>query len=191
MPFSVLWKSIFRGISLPSTDVTHIRIKHSLKRNFLKNALQRGKVEFPHWCGKMKKEKYRKRDVSVSDLAENKNVSLPLFFLTCSISKSISLCLGKMFKLLLSPVSKIDALKTTRSSWRSMIAALLIADGTWWWCKTTQQRSTSNASEVPLHKYTLYVTFSYFSLPLPSLEVPMNFYSNSTYSVTTLLLSPT
>ena len=30
-----------------------------------------------------------------------------------------------------------------------------------------------------------------FLLPLPSSEVPLNFYSNSTYSVTTLLLSPT
>ena len=49
----------------------------------------------------MKKENYRKRDVTVSDLARNKNVSLYG---------------GKMFKLvigiglLLSPVSKIEAL---------------------------------------------------------------------------------
>ena len=30
-----------------------------------------------------------------------------------------------------------------------------------------------------------------FWLPLPSSEVPLNFYSNSIYSVMTLLLSPT
>ena len=121
--FGSLKKHLFRGISLPSSDIIHIRIKHSLKRNFLKNALQRGKVEFPHSSGKMKKEKYRKRDVSVSDLAENKNVSLPLslFFSKCSISKSVSLFLGKMFKLVihrpsLSPVLKIDGLKRSRNS---------------------------------------------------------------------------
>ena len=100
-PFSVLWKSIFfRGISLPSTDITHIRIKYSLKRDFLKNALQRGERSIS-LRGSMKKENYRKRDVRVSDLVRNKNVSLYW---------------GKMFKLvigiglLLSPVSKIEAL---------------------------------------------------------------------------------
>ena len=59
-----------------------MRIGHSLKPNFLNNAaLQRGKVDFPdHWCEGMKKENYRKQDVTVSDLARNKNVSLLLSF---------------------------------------------------------------------------------------------------------------
>ena len=67
-------------------------IGHSLKTNFLNNAaLQRVKVaDFPdHWCGsRMKKENYGKQDVTVCDLARNKNVSLPLsfFFNKCSIS---------------------------------------------------------------------------------------------------------
>ena len=135
--FGSLKKHLFLWISLPSTDITHIRIKHSLKRNFLKNVLQRGKVEFPHWCGKMKKEKYRKRDVSVSDLAENKNVSLPLSFFLISVAY-LSQFLSFWVKcssvlsigLLLSPVLKIDALKRSRNSWRSMIADLLLVDGT-------------------------------------------------------------
>ena len=45
------------GISLPSTDITHIRIKHALKRNFLNNALRRGKVDFPNHCTGVKDEK--------------------------------------------------------------------------------------------------------------------------------------
>ena len=51
--------------------ITHMRIGHSLTPNFLNNAaLQRGKVDFPdHWCGRLKKENYRKQDVTVSDLA--------------------------------------------------------------------------------------------------------------------------
>ena len=55
-------------------------IGHSLKTNFLNNA-----ADFPdHWCGsRMKKENYGKQDVTVCDLARNKNVSLPLsLFLT-------------------------------------------------------------------------------------------------------------
>ena len=83
-------------------------------------------------CGRMKKERYRKQDVSVSDLVQNKNVSLPLsfflnffqflsFWVKCSSLLSIGL--------LLSPVLKIDALKRTRNSWRSMIADLLLVDG--------------------------------------------------------------
>ena len=49
--FSALSKSIFfRGISPPATDITDIRIKHALKRNFLNNALRRGKVDFPDHC---------------------------------------------------------------------------------------------------------------------------------------------
>ena len=62
-PFSVLWKSIFfGGISLPSTDITHIRVKHSLKRDLLKNALQRGKVDFSQ--GKGEKEKAIENETS-------------------------------------------------------------------------------------------------------------------------------
>ena len=81
--FGSLKKSIFfRGISLPSTDITDIRIKHALKRNFLNNPLQR-KGRFPRslfWCGRMKKENYLKQDFTVSNLEQNKNVSLPLSF---------------------------------------------------------------------------------------------------------------
>ena len=52
----------------------------------------------------MKKENYRKQDVTVSNLAQNKNVSLPLsfFFNKCSISKLTSLFLSEMFKLVIS-----------------------------------------------------------------------------------------
>ena len=70
--FGSLKSIFFRGISLPSTDIiTHMRIGHSLTPNFLNNAaLQRGKVDFPdHWCGRIKKENYRKQDVTISDLA--------------------------------------------------------------------------------------------------------------------------
>ena len=94
-------------------------------------------MEFPHWCGKMKKEKYRKRDASVSDLAENKNVSLPLSFFLISVaylsqflSFSVKCSSVLSIGLLLSTVLKIDALKRSRNSWRSMIADLLLVDGT-------------------------------------------------------------
>ena len=36
------------------------------------------KIDFPYWCERMKKENFRKRDATASDLARNKNVSLPL-----------------------------------------------------------------------------------------------------------------
>ena len=119
--------------------------------------------------------------------AEQECFTATFFFLTSAayLSQFLSFwvkCPSLLFiGLLLSPVFKMEALKTTRNSWRSMTADLLLVDGTWWWWKITRQRSTSNASEVPLHKCT----------SLPSSEVPLNFYSNSTYSVITLLLSPT
>ena len=65
-------------------------------------------------CGRMKKERYRNQDVSVSDLVQNKNVSLPLSFLTISISKSISLFLGKMFKLVIHRPSFITSFENRR-----------------------------------------------------------------------------
>ena len=65
-------------------------------------------------CGRMKKERYRKQDVSVSDLVQNKNVSLPLSFFTISISKSISLFLGKMFKLVIHRPSFITSFENRR-----------------------------------------------------------------------------
>ena len=42
--------SLKKASVLPSTDISRIRINHSLKRNFLKNAPQRGKVDFPDHC---------------------------------------------------------------------------------------------------------------------------------------------
>ena len=36
------------------------------------------KIDFPYWCERMKKEDFRKRDATASDLARNKHVSLPL-----------------------------------------------------------------------------------------------------------------
>ena len=100
----MVWKSIFfGGISLPSTDITHIRITHALKSKFLNNALRRRKVDFPdHWCGRMKKENYWRRDVTVSDLPLNKNVSLPLFWG------------GKMFKLVIYRPSFITSFENRR-----------------------------------------------------------------------------
>ena len=87
-------------------------------------------------CGRMKKERYRKQDVSVSDLVKNKNFSLPLSFFLISVvylSQFLSFwvkCSSLLsIGLLLSPVLKIDALKRTRNSWRSMIADLLLVDG--------------------------------------------------------------
>ena len=79
-------KSIFfRGISLPSTDITRIRIKHSLKRNFLKKRSPETKGQFRRtlfWCGRMKMKTLE------TNLQQNKNVSLPLFFFNkCRISK--------------------------------------------------------------------------------------------------------
>ena len=45
--FSTLWKSIFsRGISLPSTDITHIRIKHSLNATFWKTLSREERSRF-------------------------------------------------------------------------------------------------------------------------------------------------
>ena len=69
----------FRGISLPSTDITRIRIKHSLKRNFLKKRSPETKGQFRRtlfWCGRMKMKTLE------TNLQQNKNVSLPLFFST-------------------------------------------------------------------------------------------------------------
>ena len=85
----------------------------------------------------MKKENYRKPDVGVFDLAQNKNVSLSLpFFLTSAayLSQFLSFwvkCPSLLYiGLLLSPAFKMEALKTTRNSWRSMTADLLLVDGT-------------------------------------------------------------
>ena len=36
------------------------------------------KIDFSYWCERMKKENVRKRDTTISDLARNKHVSLPL-----------------------------------------------------------------------------------------------------------------
>ena len=116
------------------------------------------------------------------------------FFLTCSISKSISLCLGKMFKLVTHRPSFITSFENRRV--KNDSEQLKIHDS-----RSTNSRwhlmmMKNDSAEVD--KQRLRGTFTQimyfvrnFSLPLPSLEVPMNFYSNSTYSVTTLLLSPT
>ena len=52
--------------------------KRSPKRNFIKKRSPEWKIDFPYWCERMKKENFRKRDATVSDLARNKHVSLPL-----------------------------------------------------------------------------------------------------------------
>ena len=70
--------SFFGGIGLPSTHITHIRIKHSPKRS------PERKSRFPLPVWKDEKENFRKRDVKVSDLARNKNASLPLAFFVLS-----------------------------------------------------------------------------------------------------------
>ena len=116
------------------------------------------------------------------------------FVLKCSISKSITLFLGKIFKLVIKGASFITSFENQRV--KNDSEQLEIHDSR----PTTSRRHLmvmkNDSAEVD--KQRLIGTFTQimyfvrnFSLPLPSLEVPMNFYSNSTYSVMTLLLSPT
>ena len=142
----------------------------------------------------MKKENYRKQDVTVSDLAQNKNVSLPLFFLECGISQSISLFLGKMFKLVIHRVSFITSFENRRVKKDS--EQLEIHDSRSTTCRWHLMMMKNDSAEVDKQRLRgTAVTQMYFVrnflLQLPSSEVPLNFYSNSTYSIMTLLLSPT
>ena len=115
------------------------------------------------------------------------------FVLKCSISKSITLFLGKIFKLVIKGASFITSFENRRV--KNDSEQLEIHDSR----PTTSRRHLmvmkNDLAEVDKQRLIGSFTQIYFvrnfSLPLPSLEVPMNFYSNGTYSVITLLLSPT
>ena len=144
----------------------------------------------------MKKENYRKQDVTVSHWprAEQERFTATFFFFNkCSISKSISLFLGKMVKLVIHRASCITSFQN--GSVKNDSEQLEINDS-----RSTTSRwhlmiMKNNSAEVDKQRFRGTFTQMYFVrnflLPLPSSEVPLNFYSNSTYSVTTLLLSPT
>ena len=136
----------------------------------------------------MKKENYSRRDVTVSDLAQNKNVSLP-FFLGRGGGGGV-----KMFKLVIHRPSFITSFENRRV--KNDSEQLEIHDS-----RSTTRRwhlmmMKNDSAEVDKQRLRgTAVTQMYLVrnvlLPLPSSEVPLNFYSNSTYSVITLLLSPT
>ena len=97
-----------------------------------------------------------------------------LFFNKRRISTLISLFSGEMFKVVVTDYQFIG-----RASFITSFEN-----------RSVERLSRSRQATPWRYLYTN-VLVSNFSLPLPSSEVPLNFYSNGTYLVMTLLLSST
>ena len=104
MPFSVLWKSIFfRGIRLPSTDITRIRINTRKNATFWKT-LSRAWSSFLPGVERWKRKTIENETSRylISGRPRMFHCHFLFFFDKCSISKLISLFLGKILKLVTS-----------------------------------------------------------------------------------------